>query len=100
MNKKRNWDLLKPLWLGLVFGIIGLMSSLQQGNPSSETILAVYGFTGIPLGWSFINQHKPQTIGLVGTWWFWLFWNFLKLCLSMLIGSLLIPYQLYKFYKS
>lgn len=61
-------------------------------------LLTGYMFAGIPWGWSILGKIT-LTMFLCLSWFGWIIYAVLKLCLAGVVGMFVTPYKIYKIVK-
>jgi hypothetical protein len=77
----------------VAFGGFGLWWTLTHGVPFPTALLAGLTFSGACFGWRFLSRHAPRL--LVANLFGWLFYSWVKLILSGVIGPFVLPFSLY-----
>lgn len=77
--------------------ILGFIFYIGDGN-FFMALLGGYFFAGIPWGWSVLNKITPNIflfLPIIG----WIFYFFIKLFISLMIGMFVTPFKIYQIVK-
>ena len=93
-------EFIKTAVIGILVGIFYVWYEASKGNGATgfgNSAAQFFVAFCIPFGWKFITYLQSFfPLSIFGTFWFWIIYGVVKVCLSALIGIPAFIYQLVK----
>lgn len=92
-------EFIKTAAIGILIGILCVWFMKTEHTELGFADCAGYFFLGIcvPFGWKFLTYLQSFfPLSIFGTFWFWIIYGIVKLCVSMIIGIPAFIYQVVK----